>query len=72
MSGVLPNTGQEISLGRIAAALGINPNATTQTALNATIGVGRNRSLSGVASIASGSTTQESSDFGGLQTPNAY
>lgn len=72
MPGVLPNTGQEISLGRIGYALGINPNATTQTALNADAGVGRNRSLSGVASIASGSQTQESSDFGGLQTPNDY
>jgi hypothetical protein len=72
MPGVLPNTGQEISLGRIGYALGINPNSTTQTRLNADVGVGRNRSLSGVASIASGSQSQESADFGGLQTPNSY
>jgi hypothetical protein len=72
MPGVLPNTGQEISLGKIGFALGINPNATTQTALNATVGVGRNRSLSGVPSIASGSQSAESADFGGLQTPNDY
>lgn len=72
MSGVLPNTGQEISLGRIGFALGINPNATTQTRLNADVGVGRNRSLSGVASLASGSQSRESEDFGGLRTPNAY
>lgn len=72
MPGVLPNTGQEISLGRIGYALGINPNATTQTRLNADVGVGRNRSLSGVASIASGSQSAESTDFGGLQTPNTY
>jgi hypothetical protein len=72
MPGILPNTGQEISLGRIGYALGINPNATTLTRLNADCGVGRNRSLSGVPSIASGSKTEQSGDFGALQTPNDY
>ena len=72
MAGTLPTTGTQIQMGRIAAALGIKANATTQTALNADLGVGRNRSLSGVASKASGSQTQEGADFGGLQTPNTY
>lgn len=72
MPGTLPTTGTEISMGRIAAALGINPNSTTQTRLNADLGVGRNRSLSNVPSIASGSQSAESNDFGGLNTPNPY
>ena len=70
--GLLPATGAEISMGRIGAALGVVANSTTQVALNAQIGTGRNRSLSGVASIASGSQTAESSNLGGLTTPNAY
>ena len=72
MAGTLPTTGTQIQMGRIAAALGINASATLQTRLNADLGVGRNRSLSGVASKTSGSSTQESTDFGGLQTPNTY
>jgi len=72
MPGVVPATGSEVSMGRIAQVLGINPNATTQTALNANLGVGRNRSLSGVASIASGSDTQESLSFGGLSGSGTY
>jgi hypothetical protein len=72
MPGSIPTTGTEVSMGRIAAALGINPNATTQTRLNADLGVGRNRSLSNVASFASGSHTPESQGFGGLNTPNTY
>lgn len=72
MAGTIPTTGTQVQMGRIAAALGINANATTQTRLNADLGVGRNRSLSNVASKASGSSTQESTDFGGLNTPNTY
>lgn len=72
MPGSIPTTGTEVSMGRIAAALGINPNPTTQTRLNADIGVGRNRSLSNVASFATGSQTPESEGFGGLNTPNTY
>ena len=72
MAGTLPTTGSQIQMGRIAAALGVTANSTTQVRLNGQIGVGRNRSLSGVASIASGSQTRESTDFGGLQTPNTY
>lgn len=70
--GTVPATGTEVSMGRIAVVLGINPNATTQTALNANLGVGRNRSYSGVASIPSGSQTNESSDFGGLSGSGTY
>jgi hypothetical protein len=70
--GVLPATGTEISMGRIGAALGVVPNSTTQVALNAQLGTGRNRNLSGVGSIASGSQTAESQGFGGLSTTNNY
>jgi hypothetical protein len=70
--GVLPATGTEISMGRIGAALGVVANSTTQVALNAQLGTGRNRSLSGVASIPSGSQTAESSTFGGLSTTGTY
>ncbi len=72
MPGVVPATGSEVSMGRIAQVLGINPNATTQTSLNANLGVGRNRSYSGVASIPSGSETFEGSSFGGLSGSGAY
>ncbi len=72
MPGVVPATGSEVSMGRIAQVLGINPNATTQTALNANLAVGRNRSLSGVASIASGSESAESLSFGGLSGSGTY
>ena len=70
--GVLPATGTEISMGRIGAALGVVPNSTTQVALNAQLGTGRNRNLSGVGSITSGSQTEESAGFGGLATTNNY
>jgi hypothetical protein len=74
--GLLPATGTEISLGRMGAALGVSATATSQTALNAQVGTGRNRGTSGtsiaVSGIASGSATQESTDFGGLTTPNTY
>jgi hypothetical protein len=70
--GVLPATGTEISMGRIGAALGVVANSTTQVALNAQLGTGRNRNLSGVASIASGSQTEESAGFGGLSTTGTY
>jgi hypothetical protein len=43
-----------------------------QVGLNSTLGVGRNRSYSGVASIPSGSASQESSDFGGLSGSGTY
>lgn len=75
--GILPATGTEISMGRIAKALGLAsaypPTGGDQNiGLNARLGTGRNRSLSGVASISSGSQTRESTDFGGLSTPFDY
>jgi len=74
--GTIPTTGAEISLGRLGAALGVVANSTTQVALNAQVGTGRNRATSGptlaVTSIASGSATQEGTDFGSLTTPNTY
>jgi len=72
--GVIPATGTEISLGRLGAALGVVATSTTQVALNAQVGTGRNRALGTgtITSIASGSVTQESTDFGGLTSPNTY
>jgi len=77
--GLLPATGTEISLGRMGAALGVIPNATTQVSLNAQVGTGRNRARGAggdaqgyQTSIASGSATREGNDFGGLTTDNNY
>jgi hypothetical protein len=77
--GVLPGTGTEISLGRMAAALGVSVTSTSQVSLNAQVGTGRNRARGAggnaqgyQTSIASGSVTQEGTDFGGLTTDNAY
>jgi len=71
--GTVPATGTEVSMGRISVVLGlaVSPGAV-QVGLNSTLGVGRNRSYSNVASIASGSASQESSDFGGLSGSGTY
>ena len=74
--GTIPGTGSQISMGRLGAALGVVANSTTKVSLNAQIGTGRNRATSGtsvaVSIITSGSATRESTDFGGLTTPNPY
>lgn len=74
--GTIPGTGSQISMGRLGAALGVVATSTTKVSLNAQIGTGRNRATSGtsvaVGSITSGSATRESTDFGGLTTPNPY
>jgi len=71
--GTVPATGSEVSMGRISVVLGLagTPGAV-QVGLNSTLGVGRNRSYSGVASIPSGSATQESLNFGGLSGSGNY
>jgi hypothetical protein len=71
--GTVPATGTEVSMGRISVVLGLaaTPGAV-QVGLNSTLGVGRNRSYSGVASIPSGSTTQESLNFCGLSGSGTY
>jgi hypothetical protein len=77
--GVLPGTGTEISLGRMGAALGVVATSTTQVALNAQVGTGRNRARGAggdaqgfQTSLTSGSATREGNDFGGLTTNNTY
>jgi hypothetical protein len=71
--GTVPATGTEVSMGRISVVLGLaSTPGEVQVGLNSTLGVGRNRSYSGVASIPSGSATQESSDFGGLSGSGTY
>ena len=71
--GTVPATGTEVSMGRISVVLGLaDTPGQVQVGLNSTLGVGRNRSYSNVASIASGSASQESSDFGGLSGSGTY
>jgi hypothetical protein len=71
--GTVPATGTEVSMGRISVVLGLaSTPGQVQVGLNSTLGVGRNRSYSNVASIPSGSATQESSDFGGLSGSGTY
>jgi hypothetical protein len=71
--GTVPATGSEVSMGRISVVLGLaSTPGQVQVGLNSTLGVGRNRSYSGVASIPSGSASQESADFGGLSGSGTY
>jgi hypothetical protein len=74
--GLIPATGSEISMGKVAAALGLITGsanaANTNIGLNSSLGVGRNRATTIISSITSGSQSQESGDFGGLTSPNDY
>ena len=71
--GTVPATGTEVSMGRISVVLGLAATpGQIQVGLNSTLGVSRNRSYSGVASIPSGSQTLEGSDFGGLSGSGTY
>ena len=71
--GTVPATGTEVSMGRISVVLGLAATpGQVQVGLNSTLGVGRNRSYSNVASIPSGSVTLESTDFGGLSGSGTY
>lgn len=71
--GTVPATGTEVSMGRISVVLGLaSTPGQVEVGLNSTLGVGRNRSYSGVASIPSGSASQESADFGGLSGSGTY
>jgi len=71
--GTVPATGTEVSMGRISVVLGLAVSAgSVEVGLNSTLGVGRNRSYSNLASIPSGSQTLESSDFGGISGSGTY
>jgi len=74
--GVIPATGTEISMGRISRALGTTsaypPPAGTNIKLNGTLGINRSLANTSISNIVSGSETEESTDFGGLDTPNVY
>jgi hypothetical protein len=60
-------------MGRISVVLGLTATAgSIEVGLNSTLGVGRNRSYSGVASIPSGSETAEGASFGGLSGSGTY
>lgn len=74
--GVIPATGSEVSMGRISRALGTTstypPPANNSIALNGTLGINRSNAVTNISDIVSGSRTEESGDFGGLDTPNNY
>ena len=74
--GVIPATGTEISMGRISRALGTTsvypPPAESNIKLNGTLGINRSLANTSISNIVSGSETEESTDFGGLDTPNVY
>ena len=72
--GTIPSTGTEISIGKIARALGISDQfpPTSSISLNATLGANRSLSLSNVSDIPAATETKESEDFGGLATVNDY
>lgn len=75
--GTLPATGQEIAIGKIARAFGLEasypPSAGSNIRLNNTLGMQRGTiSSSDVSNITASSTTEESADFGGLDTPEDY
>tara|TARA_B110000285_G_scaffold228169_1_gene290710 strand:+ start:1886 stop:2113 length:228 start_codon:yes stop_codon:yes gene_type:complete len=74
--GVIPATGTEISMGRISRALGTSlvypPPAESNIKLNGTLGINRSLANTSINNIVSGSETEESTDFGGLDTPNTY
>jgi hypothetical protein len=74
--GIIPATGTEISMGRISRALGTTsaypPPVGTDIKLNGTLGINRSNAITNISDIVSGSSTEESGDFGGLDTPNNY
>jgi hypothetical protein len=74
--GVLPATGQEISMGKINRALGLSasypPAAGSNIRLNGCLGAKRNCATTSISSIGAGCRTRESCDFGGLDTPQNY
>lgn len=74
--GVIPVTGTEVAMGRISRALGTTsaypPPTGSNIKLNGTLGINRSLATTNISNITSGSQTEESSDFGGLDTPNPY
>jgi len=74
--GIIPATGSQVSMGRISKSLGISPSyppsAGANIRLNQTLGGQRSLAVTSISNIASGSATRESTDFGGLTTPQDY
>lgn len=71
--GVTPNTGTEISIGKVYGAFGLIPAPGSNIGLNSTLGVNRQPpQASGVAAISANTETDLSTDMGGLDTPNVY
>jgi hypothetical protein len=74
--GFIPATGTQVTMGRISRALGITggfpPPAGSNIRLNGTLGMNRNLATTPISAIPSGSITRQSTDFGGLDTPNDY
>lgn len=74
--GVIPATGQQISMGKINRALGLSasypPAGGSNIRLNGCLGAKRNCATTTISAIGSGVCTRESCDFGGLDTPQDY
>jgi len=74
--GKIPDTGNQISMGRISKALGLTndypPPSGSNISLNANLGANRSNAISPVSDIPLGGDTWESSDFGGLETHHSY
>jgi len=71
--GLIPATGQEISIACVYQAFGLTPSPGSNIGLNSTLGVNRQPpQASGVTAIASGAVTALSADMGGLGTPQNY
>jgi hypothetical protein len=72
----LPDTGSEISMGRVSKAMGLTLTAgAIQVSLNATLGANRSKLSGSVlqnANIAGSTITSEGSDFGGMSASFTY
>jgi hypothetical protein len=72
---IIPNTGTEISIGKVYNAFGIIPSpagAGLSIGLNSTLGVNRQPPFAASTSIALSAQTALSLDFGGLSAQTAY
>jgi len=74
--GIIPATGSQVSMGRISRSLGISPSyppsAGANISLNGTLGGQRSLATTPISNIGGGTQTRESTDFGGLTTPQDY
>jgi hypothetical protein len=77
MMGIIPATGQQISMGSVYSAFGLIPQPGSNIGLNSTLGVNRQPpQASGTTAqqtaIPASTETELSVDMGGLNTPQNY